>query len=287
MTDPRLRARYGLKYNPFLPAIPPEDLWTAPSFDLFASRVEQLTREGGFAQLSGAVGSGKSKHLQALATRLGRLTDLTIGIMERPQSASGDFYRELGRVFSVNLSPANRYGGFRALRERWEAHVRQHLVHPVLLIDEAQEMPAACLNEIRLLGSIHFDSRCLLTTVLCGDERLPERFRTPELQPLGSRIRVRLTLAPLEKGPLRELLDHLLDRAGNPGLLSDGLKGVLVQHAGGNPRILCSMGADLLAAAVVQDRPQLDEQLFLEVFDRTVSRARAASSHAERSRSAS
>lgn len=138
MTDPRLRARYGLKYNPFLPSIPPDDLWVSPGFELFAARLELLTREGGFAQISGPIGSGKSKHLQAVATRLGRLTDLTIGIMERPQSASGDFYRELGRVFSVNLSPANRYGGFRALRDRWETHVRQHLLHPVLLIDEAQ-----------------------------------------------------------------------------------------------------------------------------------------------------
>src|SRR5690606_8489760 len=126
---------------------------------------------------SGAVGAGKSKALQALAVRLGRMPDLTVGVMERPQSAVGDLYRELGRLFGVDLSPANRYGGFRALRERWEAHVQQHLLHPVLLVDEAQEMPATCLNELRLLGSVQFDSRCLLTTVLCGDERLPERFR--------------------------------------------------------------------------------------------------------------
>lgn len=268
MNDPRLRARYGLKYNPFLPAIPAEDLWSPPGLDLFGVRIEHLTREGGFALLSGAVGAGKSKALQALATRLGRVPDLTVGVMERPQSASGDFYRELGRLFGVDLSPANRYGGFRALRERWEGHVQQHLLHPVLLIDEAQEMPASCLNELRLLGSVQFDSRCLITTVLCGDERLPERFRTRELLPLGSRIRCRLTLTPLDKGALRELLEHVLDRAGNPGLLTDGLKSVLVEHAAGNPRVLCHMGADLLGIAAERDHPHLDEQLFLEQFGR-------------------
>ena len=36
---------------------------------------------------------------------------------------SGDFYRELGDIFSVKLSPLNRWGGFKALRERWRAHV--------------------------------------------------------------------------------------------------------------------------------------------------------------------
>lgn len=272
MNDPRMRARYGLKYDPFSPAVPAEDIWMAPGFDRFASRIEHLTREGGLAMLSGAVGAGKSKALQALSVQLGRVPDLVIGVMERPQSSTGDFYRELGRLFGVDLSPANRYGGFRALRERWESHVQAHLRHPVLLVDEAQEMHNACLSELRLLGSMHFDSRYLLTVVLCGDERLPERFRTRDLMPLGSRIRTRLTLTALDTAQMRELLEHLLERAGNASLLTDSLKGVLVQHSAGNPRILCNMAADLLSVAVERDLPVLDDDLFLEVFGRTTRR---------------
>lgn len=275
MTDPRLRARYGLKYDPFSPDIPAEDIWMSPEFEVFARRIELLTRDGGFASLSGEVGLGKSKSLQLLAARLSRTPDLVVGVMQRPQSATGDFYRELGELFSVDLSPANRYGGFRALRARWESHLQSNLLRPVLLIDEAQEMPAACLNELRLLGSTHFDSRCLLTTVLCGDERLGERFRTRELLPLGSRIRVRLHLKALDKPYLREMLEHLLDRAGNPGLVTDGLKAVLVDHAAGNPRILCRMASDMLMAGMDKDAPHLDEQLFLDVYGRA-SRGRKA-----------
>jgi len=268
MNDPRLRARYGLKYNPFDPEIPTEDLWTAPGFDLFAGRVEALTRSGGFGMLTGAVGTGKSKAFQALAGRLAAISDLVVGVMERPQSSPSDFYRELGRVFAVDLTPANRYGGFRALRDRWESHLQTHLRHPVLLVDEAQEMPTACLSELRLLGSTRFDSRYLLTVVLAGDPRLPERFRTRELQPLGSRIRTRLVLQPLEKAQLRELLEHLLDRAGNPGLVTEPLKDVLIKHSAGNPRVLCNLCADLLSAAVEQDLPRLDDELFLKLFGR-------------------
>jgi len=269
MNDPRLRARYGLKYDPFFPDVPAEDIWSAPDFDLFATRIEHLARQGGFASIHGPNGSGKSKALQLLDARLRRIPDLSVGVMTRPQSSTGDFYRELGQLFAVDLSPANRYGGFRALRARWETHVQTHLLHPVLLIDEAQAMPTACLDELRLLGSTHFDSRCLLTTVLCGDERLPERFRTRELLPLGSRIRVRLHLRPLDKPALRELLEHLLNRAGNPGLVTDGLKSVLVNHSAGNPRVLCTVASQLLAMAVDKDRPHLDEQLFLDAFGRS------------------
>jgi len=274
MNDPRLRARYGLKYDPFTPNIPASDLWNPPGFERFTLRLEHLTREGGFSMICGPVGCGKSKALQALSVRLSAVPDLIVGVMERPQSATSDFYRELGRLFGVDLSPANRYGGFRALRERWEGHIQSCLRHPVLLIDEAQEMHTACLSELRLLGSVAFDSRYLLTVVLCGDERLPERFRTRELQPLGSRIRTRLNLAPLDKPELRELLEHLLERSGNPGLIDDNLKPTLINHAAGNPRILCNMAADLLAAAVDNDQPSIDETLFMDVFGRSTKRVR-------------
>ena len=74
--------------------------------------------------------------------------------MERPQSSLSDFYREMGTLFGVNLSPSNRYGGFTALRERWKNHIKSTLFRPVLLVDEAQEMLTPCLNEIRLLEAI-------------------------------------------------------------------------------------------------------------------------------------
>ena len=79
--------------------------------------------------------------------------DVVVGVLERPQSRSGDFYRELGDIFSVKLKPSNRYGGFRALRERWKAHVASSRIKPVLLVDEAQEMAPDVLSELRILSS--------------------------------------------------------------------------------------------------------------------------------------
>ena len=67
MNDPRLRARYGLKYDPFTPNIPASDLWNPPGFEHFTLRLEHLTREGGFSMICGPVGCGKSKALQALS----------------------------------------------------------------------------------------------------------------------------------------------------------------------------------------------------------------------------
>jgi type II secretory pathway predicted ATPase ExeA len=276
MPDHRLLALYGLKYNPFLPTIPVEDLWVRPGLDSFFFRVESLVIDGGFASLTGDPGQGKSKAMQLLAWRLGQIGEVVVGVMERPQSGLGDFYRELGRLFNVNLSPANRYGGFQALRARWHEHIRSSLFRPVLLVDEAQEVPTACLTEMRILGSACFDSQYLLTTVLCGDSRLPERFRTPDLLPLGSRVRVRATLDPLCKTDLRAWLDHLLLKAGAPHLLTDGLRDTLVDHGAGSPRVVAGMGADLLAIAAHKELTQLDEKLFIETFSRSPQPSRSS-----------
>lgn len=275
MKDKNLLALFGLKHHPFLPNIPVESLWRHPDLDSFMFRIENLVMDGGFALICGESGLGKSKNLQMLADRLGRVDDVVIGIMERPQSNLGDFYREMGALFGVNLSPANRYGGFKTLRQRWQEHIKKTLLRPVLLVDEAQEMAPACLNELRLLANAHFDSQCLVTIILCGDMRLPERFRTSELVSLGSRIRHRMVLAPYSKEMLRNYLEHALKEAGAAHLMNQPLVNTLVDHASGNLRVLNTMAAELLAAAAQQQLTQLDEKLFMETFARQTRKARA------------
>ena len=277
MSDKDLLALYGLKYNPFLPAIPTDDLWTPPRVESFFFRVENLVMDGGFALISGDPGLGKSKILQLLSGRLEQIGDIVVGVMERPQSTLTDFYRELGELFGVNLTPANKYGGFKALRVKWRENIKTTLFRPVLFIDEAQIVPSDTLNELRLISSTYFDSEALLTTVLCGDTTLPERFRHKDLLAFGSRARIRLYLDALEREELLDFLDHLLSNAGNPGLMTDTLREILVDHSGGNLRVLVGMAADLLDAAARTQAKQIDDKLFIEVFDRQVHRRKGRS----------
>ncbi len=173
---------------------------------------------------------------------------------------------EMGDMFGVTLRPHNRWGGFKALRERWAAHLEATHVHMVLLADEAQEMPPAVLNELRLLTSDQFDSRSLLSVVLAGDARLNNKLAREDLLPLGSRIRIRLPLEPSDRDTLVTLLVHLISEAGNASLMTPELMQTLAEHAMGNPRILCATAAELLAAAARREICVLDEKLYLEHF---------------------
>ena len=268
MNNKQLLAYYGLKWNPFLPSIPVEALWHPPQMNSFIFRLENMTMNGGFALISGEPGLGKSKTLQIIAHQFNKLDEVIVGVMERPQSSVSDFYREMGVLFGVNLSPANRYGGFKDLRDRWKNHVKTTLFRPILLIDEAQEMLTGCLTELRLLNSVDFDSQNLLTTVICGDDRLPERFRTRTLVSLGSRMQFRLKLDPYTRDDLLDYMGHCLNQAGAPHLMTKTLIKTLVDHCAGNLRVLNNMASELLASGIEKELSQLDEKLFIEVFSR-------------------
>lgn len=266
MNNRTLQTLYGLKWNPFSPEIPTEALWVSPRLELFCSRLQHQVREGGFALVSGEPGSGKSAALRFTAQRLSALPDVSVGVLSRPQSHLADFYRELGHLFGVPLTPHNRWAGSKCLREKWSAHLDQTLHRPLLLIDEAQEMHPLVLSELRLLASTDFDSRSLLTVVLCGDARLLALLRTDSLLPVASRIRARLLLETLPARELLDCLEHCLDGAGNPRLLTPELMNILCEHALGNPRVLMQMADDPLLAAAQRDLDRIDEKLYLEVF---------------------
>lgn len=265
-TDKKALQLFGLKWNPFAQDVPTEALFTTSRLESFIWRVETLVLDGGFAALIGDPGVGKSAGTRLLADRVGKLRDVLVGQITRPQAGVADFYRELGDLFGVPLAPHNRWAGAKSLRATWTHHIEASLFRPVLIFDEAQEASPEVLSELRLLCSADFDSRAILTVVFAGDRCFLEKLRSPKLLPLDSRIRPKLILDAASRDELLKCLRFVLEKAGCPRLITPELQSTLVEHAGGNLRTLMQTANDLLLAAVQRDAKLLDEKLFFDVF---------------------
>lgn len=277
-----LHALYGLKWNPFTSDIPTEALYIPPAMESFIWRIENNhVQAGGFAMIVGDPGTGKSCLLRLLSQKLNQVQGLTVGTLTHPQSSLRDFYHELGDLFDIPIKTNNRWHSFKSLRQKWQNHIENNAIKPVLLIDEAQEMQSCVMNELRLLNSHLYDSKNLLTVIFAGNDALLDRFRsTTSLLPLGSRIRKRLQMEHTTSQQLFDCLSHLLEKAGNPLLMSDGLMQTLCDHSLGNYRIMTTLANELLEEACKQKRTQLDEKLYFEVFHQSAKTS--GPSHQER-----
>jgi hypothetical protein len=90
--------------------------------------------------------------------------------------------------------------------------------------------------------------------------------------PLGSRIRRRLVLDYASRDELLACLDHLLETAGNPSLMTTELKTTLADHAAGNYRVMMNLSDELLTTALDRELPRLDEKLYLETFAQPIAK---------------
>jgi general secretion pathway protein A len=124
-------------------------------------------------------------------------------------------------------------------------------------------MSEPLLAELRLLGSTKLDTCTIITVILCGDRRIEEHLRTPELAPVNSRIRARLVLDAETPEALGTMLRHILTAAGNPALMTDELQRTVCEHAAGNRRALMNLCHELLALAVAKNAKRLDDELYL------------------------
>jgi general secretion pathway protein A len=261
-----LSSQYGLSFHPFSSDIPVEAMITGKQIDSFLFRVMQQLRDGGFIAVTGEPGTGKSAALRIVASRLQAIADIKVGIISRPQSNNADFYRELGHLFGVTLSPHNRWAGSKALREQWLGHIDKTRTRPVVIIDEAQEMKPAVFAELRLLSSLNLDARALLTVVIAGDERFSARLNTPDMLPIQSRIRTHLQLGYAEPEHLYAALDKTLEHAGRADLITEDVKRALSTHAHGNLRAMMTMADHLLSHVIQHELARVDEQVFFDVF---------------------
>jgi putative secretion ATPase (PEP-CTERM system associated) len=257
---------YDLRERPF--ALSPD-----PEY-LYPSRVHRealdylrygLESHAGFVVITGEIGSGKTTLLQTLLrgldnqTTVGRIVNTILEPRELLETIMIDF----------GLDPSGRSKPL-LLRDLAQYLVDQRLAGRMVLlvIDEAQNLSNAALEELRMLSNLETEKSKLLQIVLVGQPNLRDKLASPELEQLRQRITVSYHLPPLDAEETYNYINHRLRRAalGPPLEVPRDATDLIHARSRGVPRIVNVICDAALVFGYAEERRQVELSLIEEVL---------------------
>lgn len=268
---------FGLGEKPFAITPDPRYLFMSERHaEALAHLLYGITEAGGFIQLTGEVGTGKTTIVRSLLERMPGHAD--VAVILNPQLTPVEFVlticEELG-IFMRDEDAASIKDLVDLLNRRLlEANAKGRRI--VVIVDEAQNLMPATLEQVRLLTNLETASKKLLQIILIGQPELRELLDRVELRQLAQRITGRYHLAPLSRTETASYVNHRLKVAGAAGeIFSSAALREVHRLSGGVPRIINVICDRALLGAFTQEQhrigPGMIREAASEVSGRSVS----------------
>jgi type II secretory pathway predicted ATPase ExeA/peptidoglycan hydrolase-like protein with peptidoglycan-binding domain len=253
---------FGITENPFSITPDPRYLYMSKGHqEALAHLVYGVKEGGGFVLLTGEVGTGKTSVCRCLLEQLPETADVALILNPRLDEIEllasicdelGVAYPDGTRSLKVLVDLLNRH--------LLEVHAEGR--HAVLIIDEAQNLSAGVLEQVRLLTNLETATRKLLQIILIGQPELSGLLERDDMRQLVQRITARYHLLPLNRGETRAYIAHRLAVGGlAPGLFSPAALGAIYRRSHGVPRLINSLCDRCLLGAYVQDRKAVGSKM--------------------------
>ena len=258
---------YGLREEPFRLTPDPRYLFlTAQHREALNHLLYGIRQRKGFICLTGEVGTGKTTLCRALLRELG--DSCRTALVLNPALSPTQLLRAVVEELAIPTKRRDRLGYLTLLN--------QHLLKEnaaghdtVLIVDEAQDMPAETMEMMRLLSNLETESQKLLQIVLVGQPELREKLRKPSLRQLAQRITVRYHLEQMSLGDTEQYLRHRLSVAGRddrpagatPLSMDSAAVQAIHEFSGGIPRLVNAIGDKVLLAGYVYRTGRIDGRI--------------------------
>lgn len=228
--------------------------------EALAHLVYGVTDSGGFIQLTGEVGTGKTTIIRSLFEQLPENVD--IALILNPRLSVNEFLHSICDELHIDLnSDASNKDCFDALNPfLLDAYANGRKV--VLLVDEAQNLSVEVLEQIRLLTNLETHKDKLLQIILVGQPELQNLLQRQDLRQLAQRITARYYLKPLNKEETRAYIKHRLHVAGAKYyIFKPGAEFMIYKAAKGIPRLINVICDRALLGAFSQQLPSVDSAI--------------------------
>ena len=261
---------FGLNEKPF--AITPDPRYLYMSVrhaDALAHLIYGISESGGFIQLTGEVGTGKTTLIRSLLEQLPAKAE--IALILNPQLSRLEFLQVICQELRI---PAAADDSVRARVDALNGYLLRAYAEArriVLIVDEAQALTPELLEQIRLLTNLETPKKKLLQIILIGQPELRDLLARPEMRQVAQRITGRYHLEPLSKEDTALYVNHRMKVAGaQRDVFTPPAIRLLYRRSRGIPRLINVVADRALLAAYTRDQRVVDRALVVsaaaEVF---------------------
>jgi len=267
---------FGLNEKPFSITPDPRYLFLSERHaEALAHLVYGINEAGGFIQLTGEVGTGKTTVVRSLLAQAPKHAE--IALILNPRMTPAEFLLAICEELGIQVE-ARSEGSLKDLVDLLSFHLlKAHAEGKriVLVVDEAQNLSVDVLEQVRLLTNLETETQKLLQIILIGQPELRELLDRTELRQLAQRITGRYHLDPLAGDEAAAYVRHRLRVAGaTREVFSNGALREIQRLSGGVPRLINIISDRALLGAFTEDRHLVSASVVRraagEVFGRSV-----------------
>ncbi len=254
---------YGLKENPFGVTPDPRFFFSGKSHqDALAYLRYTLGEHKGFAVVTGEVGVGKTTVVKTFVEKIDGGVDTAVVL--NPKLSFKQLLSVVVREFGIATKGKSKAELLMDL-DAFLADARRRDRNVFLIIDEAQNLPATSLEEIRMLSNLESNDRKLLQIAFVGQPELAEMLALRKLRQLRQRIPGICTITPLSRPEVDEYVKARLAKAGADGSLTftEDAFAEAFKFSRGIPRLVNFVCDRALLLGFVQEARQIDGSLLI------------------------
>jgi len=255
---------YKLSEKPFTLLPDPGFLFLSNKHRMALTLLEYgLMNQAGFTVISGDIGTGKTTLIRHLLDHMDR--EHTVGLISNTHRSFGELLQWILLAFNLehaNLGKVEMYRRF--IDFIIDEYGRNRRV--VLIVDEAQNMAAETLEELRMLSNVNADKDQALQVILVGQRELRDTLRRPDLVQFAQRISVDYHLEPLSEEETVAYIRHRLEVAGgDPQLFDEAACRDVYRYSNGVPRLINLLCDTALVYGYAEQREHIDSALVTDV----------------------
>jgi len=255
---------YGLTEKPFTLLPDPDYLYLSPKHQRALTLLEYgMMNQAGFSVICGDTGAGKTTLIRRLLSDLG--DDTKVGLITNTHQSFGELLNWVLMAFGLDGDGKSKAQMHQIFIDFLIEQYSQNK-HTVLIVDEAQNMSADTLEELRMLSNINADKDQVLQVILAGQPALRETLRKPELMQFAQRIAVDYYLESLSVEETKSYIHHRLSVAGSDQpIFTDAACESVFKYSRGTPRLINLLCDTALVYGFAEQSEIINEQLVHDV----------------------